>query len=203
MVAATVPFSENCTQAAGVGTPVLAVGFSALMLKGICTVTATYPAPHPRGRVTSAQFFNGSTAKIGIETDGQLAPARQHDVMRGGVIVGGMRERTDQRPFSRQLRELRKVLANLDARYGGADRTKFTTHLHRGVRLHVEAFVLRQSAGEKDINDRLRPPGLTTGPFGGSERLESGDVIHAEAEESNRSSLNGGTARYALRATWL
>ena len=70
MVAATVPFSENCTQAAGVGTPVLAVGFSALMLKGICTVTATYPAPHPRGRVTSAQFFNGSTAKIGIETDG-------------------------------------------------------------------------------------------------------------------------------------
>src|SRR5262249_18418290 len=80
----------------------------------------------------------------------------------GGVVVGRVRQRRDQRPAVAAAGELRQVLADVDAGRGGGDGLELAADVVGGVGLGVEAVVLGQAAGEEDVDD-----GAGRGLFGG------------------------------------
>ena len=77
-------------------------------------------------------------------------------MMAGRMIVGPVGQRPTKRPQMASFRQFRQVLTNLDARGAGRYGTEFTADLERRLGLHVEALVLRQTAGEKNVDDRSR-----------------------------------------------
>ena len=61
-----------------------------------------------------------------------------------GELVG---DRADDRVLVGLLRELRQVLADVDARHVGLDRFEGTAELGRCVRLHVKGILVRRATG--------------------------------------------------------
>ena len=97
----------------------------------------------------------------------------QHKVMPERVAVGRMRQRANQQPIVASSGKLGKVFADLRAGRLRGDRLELAAHGVRGVGLEVEAVLLRQSAGKKNIDQRLGGALLTANGFEGGEVVES------------------------------
>src|SRR5207253_7035985 len=81
----------------------------------------------------------------------------------------------------------------------GRDRFELTANRSGGIGLQIEAFVLRQAAGEENVDDRPRL-------LGGSrrtrrERTQCGEVVHAQAQNTRGTGLNcrASRERWVLR----
>ena len=83
------------------------------------------------------------------------------------------------------------MFADADARRLRGDRLKLAAVFGRGVGLEVEAIQLRKAAGKEDVDDRFDPrfPALA------GKTAERGQVIHAEAEQTDGACLEGRAAR--------
>ena len=103
------------------------------------------------------------------------------------VVIGRMRQRADDGPLLASLGQTRQMLANLNARRLGRGRIELASDIGRCIGLEVKALVLRQSAGEEDVDARLggplRPATRRRGP-------QRGDVIHPQPEQPDRPSLD-------------
>ena len=133
----------------------------------------------------------------GVEADRQIAAPCEHDMVPLGVLVDAVGERTHERPLFGYAREIRQMLADVGAGGAGADGFELTAVLHRRVRLHVEALMLCQSAGEEDVDHRLCAGRLRRSRHG----LQSAEMIHAESQQSDRARLNHFTA--AVGMSWM
>ena len=69
------------------------------------------------------------------------------------------------------------MLANMDAGRLGGNWVELPAHFTGCVRLHVKAVLLRQPAGEENIDDRLR----ATGPGRIRDSPQRGKVIDAQS----------------------
>jgi hypothetical protein len=101
-----------------------------------------------------------------------------------------MRERTHERPLFRNARQIRQMLADVQTGSACADGLEVATILHRCVRLHVEALLLRQTTAEEDVDHRFGPWRLR----GCGHRLQRTEMIHPEAQQADRARLNHVTA---------
>ncbi len=90
----------------------------------------------------------------------------------GRVVVRRVRQRADQRPVVAALRPASAGARRSHARRARGDRLELAADLVRGVGLQVEAVVLRQAAGEEDVDDR---PGLPApaAPAGGRQGAQA------------------------------
>ena len=131
----------------------------------------------------------------GIKTQRRIGAAGEHDVMAQRVITAAMSKRTNQRPLFRDAREIGEVLADVQPGSARADGLELATDFHGSVRLHVEALMLRESAGKEDVNHRLCPCRLR----GRRHSLEGAEMIHAESQQSHRARLNHFTAGNGMR----
>ena len=112
--------------------------------------------------------------------------------MAQGVAIGRVRQRADQCPVPAAFGQLRQMLADVDAGRGGLDRLKVAPDSIRGTRLQVEAVLLGQSPGKKDVEHRLRGAGS------GRRRLhvrcpQRLQMIGAQTDQSQRARLDGGS----------
>src|SRR5262249_24695860 len=105
-----------------------------------------------------------------IETLRRHAAAGQHDVMAQRMVVAWVRQRADQRPFAASRGEPRQMLANLNARRARANRAEFAADIVGSVGLGIETVVLRETAGEEEVDDRVAGESVTA-RIAGLERL--------------------------------
>jgi hypothetical protein len=84
-------------------------------------------------------------------------------------------------------RQQRQVLANADARRVRLDRPELAAHVLRRLRLQIEALVLRQPAGEEDVDDRPRRPRRALPRLG----AKGGEVVHPQPEQPYSPGLYG------------
>ena len=136
-----------------------------------------------------------------VKAQRQLGPARQHDVMRPGMVVGVVRKRAHQGVLVGEARQFWEMLADLNPVCAAGDRRKLPSKLQRCVGFHVEAFVLGESAGEKDVNHRPcfgggQPRAL---PCAGgawkcsvpAKSAQGRKVVCAQSEQTNGARLKG------------
>ena len=88
--------------------------------------------------------------------------------------------------------QLRQMLADLDARRAGGDRVELAAHGIGSLRLQIEAVLLGQSAGKKDIDARLRTAVNGSGGTESGRSAETTQMIHAEPQNPDRSRLDRG-----------
>src|SRR5262245_43155491 len=93
------------------------------------------------------------------------------------------------------LRQHRQMLANLDARRLRRTRLELATDVVRSRRLHVEAILLGETAGEKDVDASLGLPQRSgCSRRGCCLRPESLQVVHPESEQTDSAGLDHGPA---------
>lgn len=125
----------------------------------------------------------------------------KHVVRRHQVVVIAVRHRPHDRTAVQPRRQVRQLLANLDAGRRGVDRLKLAAHLGRGFRLHVERIVMTGGAGQKDNNNRLRllrQPWLITRnrcPCLAGKQLRQSQTKHARAANLYGSTPGNAWAR--------
>src|SRR5262249_27981754 len=83
------------------------------------------------------------------------AAAGEHDVMAERMIIARVRQRADDCPLVAPGSEARQVLADVHARRSRLNRVELAANFGWSVRFGIEAVVLSEAAGEKDIDDRL------------------------------------------------
>src|SRR5579885_2012178 len=76
------------------------------------------------------------------------------------------------------------MLANVDARDGGADGPEEGADTLRGVRLEVPQVHLRRAAPQKQVDTRLRPPAAGPSGFGGGEKVRQSEGAQAELAQA-------------------
>src|SRR2546421_10432596 len=81
------------------------------------------------------------------------------------------------------------MLANLDARGGRGGRSELAADIVRGVGLHVKAVVLRQAAGEEDVDARLGFAAGTRSVGRGAGLTEAGQMVHSQPDQADRAGL--------------
>ena len=77
------------------------------------------------------------------------------------------------------------------------DRAELAADAVGSVRLGVEALVLRQSAGEEDVDHRARPRAGGSGLLDRVSPNERLEVLHPQPEQADRTGLQGDPAREA------
>ena len=138
----------------------------------------------------------GGVGSGGVEAGGEVRPAGEHDVVSGGVVVGGVGERADEGPEVRAGGEGGEVLADVDARGAGGDGAEFAADVSRGVGFHVEGFLLGETAGEEDEDDGF---GVSGGGWGGEEVIE-GEAEAGEGAGGDGVAAGDGVARVGAGA---
>ena len=90
------------------------------------------------------------------------------------------------------LGQARQVLADLNPRRARGSRIEIPPHFRRRTWLEIEALVLREAAGQKDVDAGfgLGPPPISSRP-GGAQRLQ---MIDPQAEQTDRAGLNRRSA---------
>ena len=85
------------------------------------------------------------------------------------------------------------MLANLQTGRSGRDRLELTANARRGFGFQIETLMLRQSAGEKDVD---ATSGLAAACCIRSLRRTKGvEMVCSHTEQPNRPGLNGGSTR--------
>ncbi len=98
-----------------------------------------------------------------IEPDRKLRTAGEHQLVSGRMVGIGVRQRAHERPLFAPRGQARQMLANLHARRARGNRFELAANPVGRIGLHVEAFVLRQPARQKDVDHRF---GRGIGPNG-------------------------------------
>ena len=153
------------------------------------------------GPATDARDDRGDRWKVRrfglttIESDRHGSAPREHHVVTDRVFVVRMRERPDERPLVAARGEQREMLANKDTRCPSGNRREFTAHAFRGFRLGIETVMLRQSPGEKDVNDRFGTRRCWRDAILGCQPPQACQVIHAQSQQADRPDLQGRAAR--------
>src|SRR5437764_7606606 len=83
------------------------------------------------------------------------------------------------------LGQERQMFANLNAGRPCRDRLELTTNILGRVGLHVEAVVLRQAAGEKDIDARLGAAARVRAASSGRGLAKTSQVVHPHAQKTD------------------
>lgn len=99
----------------------------------------------------------------------------------------------DQRDLMHQLRHVRQMLADVDARRRGCNGLELAPHLRRCVRLHVIGVDMARTAIVEDQDagaDRLRPRGRWSG-----DRLGAPEPTESQTEIAGAAKLQQPTAR--------
>jgi hypothetical protein len=109
----------------------------------------------------------------------------------GGVIGIGMGHGADQAQLISTLSELRKVLADFDARYVSANGPKLAPDFRRSIGLHIPRFQLRRPAPHEQKNASLglaeRSAGERSGTRGSRlQQLRQCDAQQAETAEAQQ-----------------
>ena len=138
-------------------------------------------------RAAEAELVGGDGPDGRVVAERRAEPAGQHPVGGRLVVVVVVRPGPHERDLVHRLRQERQLLAELQAGDARADGLVVAADLGRGVRLRVEAVVVRQPAAEEDEDDGLGPRALSLLGAGlglehGGER-EAGDPEAADAEE--------------------
>src|SRR4051794_34817163 len=113
------------------------------------------------------------------------------------MIIGRVRERANQRPELAPRSQKWQMLANLNAGRAGCNRLKLAANVIWGVRLHVEAIVLSQAAGEKDVDAGLCFAARLWAIVCRARLAQARQVIHAQANQPDRTGLEHRPAREA------
>src|SRR6186713_351256 len=97
-----------------------------------------------------------------------------------------MRHRADDCELIGALRELRKMLADLDAGNLRGDRTKLAANLGRGIRFHVPRILMGRTSPHEEQDARLGAPESRSLSFN---RIASRqELIHRQAEQAQTAS---------------
>jgi len=97
-----------------------------------------------------------------------------------------------------QLRQLRQMLADLDARDVGGDGLELTADLRRGVHLQVEHVLMARSARQEDHDDRLV---LVAGRTDAGRGLGLEHLRQRQAAEPERADAQEVATRHAVAET--
>ncbi len=111
------------------------------------------------------------------------------------VVIDGAADRPDQSHLVHDVRQIRKVLANLNAPNAGGNRPELTANLGRRIRLQVDQIDVRGSAREKNHDDRLARAAL------GTHRLCPQKISQRQAAHSQAADLRKRTAGNAVAQT--
>ena len=101
-----------------------------------------------------------------------------------------MRQATNERPFVTPLRAFRQMFTKMDTGCLGRNRLEFATNFFRSIGFQIETVLLCQATGKKNKDNSF---GSASGPrrFG----LKSLDIVHSQSEQTDRTDLNGLSAR--------
>ena len=132
-----------------------------------------------------------------------LRPARH--ALKPGVARLASDHGADDRKLVHASRQLRKDLADLQARDVCVDRPKLAADLAGGIRLEVPHVLMGRTTGEEDVDQRF-VPGPAAGLLGrrllGPEEIGERQAAHAEGEPADREKLpTGGAVAHRPSAT--
>ena len=120
------------------------------------------------------------------EAERRVGPTGQHDVMTQRMVVRLVSQRPADCPAVASLSQHRQVLTDVDAGRLSGDRSKLTTNRVGGLWLQIEALVLSQTSGQKDIDTGSRfAAARTHRGIGTSLSANRVDVIHAQPEQAD------------------
>src|SRR5262245_57539364 len=106
------------------------------------------------------------------------------------MVIRRVGQRADDRPEAAAFGQERQVLAELQAGGGRGNRLEFAADARGSGRLEIKAIQLGEAAGEEDVNTGLGPGRACF--RGGTQRL---NVVHAKAEQADRTRLKRSTSR--------
>ena len=142
----------------------------------------------------------GRHRAIRIKATREIRSARQHDVVPGRVIVGMVTQRANETVLVGSVGQEGKMLAKYQARRSSGDRFELTPDFGRGVGLGVKAFMLREAAGEKNVNAGLR---LSTGIDLDGVGMQAGCGTEPDGTDSERASFQEIAPRPSTSRTTL
>ena len=117
------------------------------------------------------------------------------DALDGVVVAVAAHDGSDDGILVRELREPRKVLADLDAGDVGGDGFEFAADLRRGVHLQVEHVLMARSARQEDHDDRLV---LVAGRTDAGRRLGLEHLRQRQTAEPERTDAQEVATRHAV-----